>query len=101
MNDGALETLRDPETRDRLGVLGITRGRRLTRRRAEITAFRGTQVWSTPPWSRVEGNLQSISHRCYLFEVAFVLELTKGTIHLPLTCLQGGKADETRGERGR
>ena len=30
------------------------------------------------------------SKRCYLFEVAFVWELTKETIHLPLGCLQGG-----------
>ena len=35
-------------------------------------------------------NLKSISHRCYLFEVAFVWELTKETIVLPLGCLQGG-----------
>ena len=34
-------------------------------------------------------NLKSISHRCYLFEVAFVWELTKETIELPLGCLQG------------
>ena len=40
------------------------------------------------PWA----NIQSISHRCYLFEVAFVWELTKETIHLPLGCLQGGNA---------
>ena len=38
------------------------------------------------PWA----NLKSISHRCHLFEVAFVWELTKETIHLPLGCLQGG-----------
>ena len=35
-------------------------------------------------------NLKSIAHRCYLFEVAFVWELTKETIVLPLGCLQGG-----------
>ena len=35
-------------------------------------------------------NLKSISHRCYLREVAFEWELTKETIFLPLTCLQGG-----------
>ena len=34
-------------------------------------------------------NLKSISHRCYLFEVAFVWELAKETIYLPLGCLQG------------
>ena len=32
----------------------------------------------------------SASHRCHLFEVAFVWELTEETIHLPLSCLQGG-----------
>ena len=38
----------------------------------------------------MRANIKSISHRCYLFEVAFVCELTKETIHLPLGCLQGG-----------
>ena len=38
----------------------------------------------------MRANLKSISHRCHLFEVAFVWELTKETIHLPLGCLQGG-----------
>ena len=35
-------------------------------------------------------NLQSISHRCYLREIAFEWELTKETMYLPLGCLQGG-----------
>ena len=35
-------------------------------------------------------NLKSISHRSYLFEVAFVWALSKETIQLPLGCLQGG-----------
>ena len=35
-------------------------------------------------------NLKSISHRCYLFDIAFVWELTKETVHLPLGSLQGG-----------
>ena len=35
-------------------------------------------------------NLESISHKCHLFEVAFVWELTEETIHLPLGWLQGG-----------
>ena len=38
-------------------------------------------------------NLKSISHRCYLFEVEFVWELTKETIVFPLGCLQGGSSD--------
>jgi len=39
---------------------------------------------------RGKSYLESISHRCYLFEVAFVWELTKETISLPLGCLQRG-----------
>ena len=35
-------------------------------------------------------NLQSISRKCYLFEVALLWELTEETITLPLSCLQGG-----------
>ena len=42
------------------------------------------------PGGNPGGNLQSISHRCHLREVAFVWELTKQTIDLPLGCLQGG-----------
>ena len=42
------------------------------------------------PGVELRANLKSISHRCYLFEVAFVWELTKETIDLPLGCLQGG-----------
>jgi len=42
------------------------------------------------PGGNPGANLNSISHRSYLFEVAFVWKLTKETIHLPLGCLQGG-----------
>ena len=42
------------------------------------------------PGGNPGANLKSISHRRYLFDVAFVWELTKETIHLPLGCLQGG-----------
>jgi len=42
-------------------------------------------------------NLESISHRCCLFEIAFVWELTKETIVLPLGCLQGGGSVHSRG----
>ena len=41
------------------------------------------------------GKFESVAHRCCLFEVAFEGELTTETIHLPLSCLQGG----LRGER--
>ena len=37
-------------------------------------------------------NLKSISHRCHPILVAFVWELTKATINLPLGCLQGCSA---------
>ena len=43
------------------------------------------------PGGNPGANLKSISHRCHLREVAFQRELTKGTIYLPLGCLQGGK----------
>ena len=42
------------------------------------------------PGVEIKANLQPISHRCRLEEVAFVWELTKKYIHLPLGCLQGG-----------
>ena len=39
------------------------------------------------PGGNPGANPKSISHRCYLFEVAFVWGLTKETMHLPLGCL--------------
>ena len=42
------------------------------------------------PGVESRANLKSVSHRCHLFEVAFVWELTKDAIDLPLCCLQGG-----------
>ena len=44
------------------------------------------------PGVESRANLKSISHRCHLFEVAFVWEMTEETIDLPLGCLQGGLA---------
>ena len=41
-------------------------------------------------------HLKSISHKCHPVLVAFVWELTKETIHLPLGCLQGGWRQELR-----
>jgi len=41
------------------------------------------------PGVELRANLKSISHKCHLYEVVFVWELTKETIHLPLGCLQG------------
>jgi len=49
------------------------------------------------PGVELRANLEAISHKCHLFEVAFVWELTQGTIHLPLSCLQGGVAAAGRG----
>ena len=48
------------------------------------------------PGGNPGANIKSISHRCYLFEVAFVWELTKETIRLPLGCIQGGYAMHIR-----
>ena len=42
---------------------------------------------------------KSSSHRCYLFEVAFLWELTEETIDLPLDCLQGGIHQSMRRRR--
>jgi len=42
-------------------------------------------------------NFKSISHRCHLILVAFVWELTKETIYLPLGCLQGGMGGQSDG----
>ena len=43
-----------------------------------------------PPGVDLRANLKSISYKYHLFEVAFVWELTKESIHLPVGCLQGG-----------
>ena len=50
------------------------------------------------PGIELRENLKSISHRCHLFEVAFVWELTKETINLPLSCLQGGEVTRDEGD---
>ena len=42
------------------------------------------------PGVELRANLESISHRCHPILVAFVWELTKETISLPLGCFQGG-----------
>ena len=47
------------------------------------------------PGGNPGANLKSISRRCYLFQVAFVWELTKETIVLPLGCLKGGSPHPT------
>ena len=56
---------------------------------------------STPPENVIHPggdpgeNLKSISHGCYPILVAFVWELTKYTIDLPLACLLGGSKFST------
>jgi len=48
-------------------------------------------------WRRVEGKSEvNLPYKCHLKEVAFVWELTKETIHLPLGCLQGGVREFSR-----
>ena len=49
-------------------------------------------IMTLHPGVEFGANLKSISRGCHLFEVAFVRELTKETIHLPLGSLQGGIA---------
>ena len=53
------------------------------------------------PGDNPRENLESISHRCYLLEVAFAWEFTKETICLPLGCLQGGLAAEMVNTHGK
>ena len=43
------------------------------------------------PGVELRENLKSIFHKCHLWEVAVVWELSKVTIHLPLGCLQDGR----------
>ena len=44
-------------------------------------------------------NLKSLCYRCYFREAAFEWELTKDTIDLPLSCLQGKVKGSLAGER--
>ena len=50
------------------------------------------------PGVELGANLESISLRCHLWKVAFVWELTKQTIRLPLGCLHGGFLGADLGE---
>ena len=59
-----------------------------TERGKEHAALVGKQV-RIHAGVELRANLKSISHRFHLFEVAFVWEMTKETIHLPMGCLQG------------
>ena len=46
-------------------------------------------VGENRPGVELRAKLKYISHKCHLFEMTFVWELTKETIHLPVGCLQG------------
>ena len=54
------------------------------------------QVPSSRPGGNPGANGKSISHRCYLREIAFGWELIKETIYLFLGCLQGGLPPSNR-----
>ena len=45
---------------------------------------------SRHPGGNLGANLESISHKCYLREIALEWELTNETIYFTLGCLQGG-----------
>ena len=51
--------------------------------------------------STLEVTQWQISRRCHPILVAFVSELTKESIHLPLGCLQGGERWESISHTGR
>ena len=78
--NGAVKVVVDPEAVanvDLSPVLGATPAPVLTRR-------------SCHPGVNPGANFNSIPHKCHLFEVALVWDLTQETICLPLGCLQGG-----------
>ena len=50
----------------------------------------GARAGQPHPEGNLGANLESNSHRCHPILVAFVWELTKETIELPMGCLQGG-----------
>ena len=52
--------------------------------------YPGSSGEARHPGGNPGANLKSICHRCHPILVAFVWELTKETIDLPLGCLQGG-----------
>ena len=56
----------------------------------QMDAASKASVAAHHPGVELRANLKSISPRCHPFEVAFVWDLTKETIHLPLGCLPGG-----------
>jgi len=64
------------------------RGQRLGQHRPEQAVPPPQGKTPTHPGGDPGANLKSISHRCYLEEVACVLELTKETIDSSLGCLQ-------------
>ena len=57
-------------------------------RRRPRGCTRASRSWGSysHPGVEMRAKRQSIFHRCHLFEVAFVWELTEETIHLPRCC---------------
>jgi len=64
--------------------------------RGQIQALSAVCSRDPHPGGNPGANLKSISHRCHPILVAFVWELTKETIYLPLGCLQGGASQPSR-----
>jgi hypothetical protein len=72
----------------RVGRVGIATGISPLLPPPSINKFQFTTS-ETHPGGNPGATLQSSSHRCFLFEVAFVWELTEEIIVLPLGCLLG------------
>jgi len=80
----------EPQIRARLGTTAHCAVPTLTRSLTSFVLQLWIRVADTHPGGNPGANLKSISHRCHrhLFEVAFVWELIKETIHPALGCLQ-------------
>jgi len=83
---------------------GLSRSKRGSFRFTLSTTSGGDQrktarLLGNHPGGNPGANLKSISHRCHPILVAFVWELTKETIYLPLGCIQGGKSTIRPGPR--
>ena len=81
----------DKTTKDRQAPGPFLPSKRRTIRKAALTS-------RSRPGGNPGANPKSISHRCYLWEVAFKWRLNKETIDLPLGCLKGGWRCLARGQ---
>jgi len=77
-------------TVDYSGTVPPTPGERVVRGVSYLLDHHYLEQVPLHPRGNQGANLKSISRRCYLWEVALEWELTKETIYLPLSCLQGG-----------